>query len=238
MSSQELPKKNSRQVENKQGTLLWWVKTCTSDPESDVVEETIRIKEQPGNKNDLEPSTTIAGRLKATKRQLNPSDQVFVKVSDSLNQPKNFKFPAKTLGSKNPTTKRSFRLFLGSNLTAQNYRDSDHRGSLVTQEEKSTSSQARSWRTGHPPLSWNSQRPLQTNLLKSGRYCNAMHRHKIWARRLQNLREHTGTPIEVFCQWAMWHWASRSGENGFFRVKRTSFAFRFSISSKSTQTEN
>ena len=39
-----------------------------------------------------------------------------------------------------------------------------------------------------------------------------MHRPKIWARWLQNLREHTGTPIEVFYQWAMWHWASRSGE--------------------------
>ena len=58
---------------------------------------------------------------------------------------------------------------------------------------------------------------------------NAMHRHKIWARRLQNLREHTGTPIEVFCQWAMWHWASRVGENvqrifRLFPVKKTTFA--------------
>ena len=57
-----------------------------------------------------------------------------------------------------------------------------------------------------------------------------MHRHKIWARGLQNLRGHEGTPIEVFSQWAMWHWASRSGENvqrrfGFFQVKRTTFAF-------------
>ena len=66
MSSQELPKKKSKQVENKQGTLLSRVKPCTSDPESGVVEETIRSKEQPGN--DLEPSTSIAGRQEATKR--------------------------------------------------------------------------------------------------------------------------------------------------------------------------
>ena len=64
MSLQEPPKKKSRQVENKQGTLLTWVKPCTSDTEPGVVEETIRIKEQPGNKNDLEPSTTIAGKVK------------------------------------------------------------------------------------------------------------------------------------------------------------------------------
>ena len=48
MSSQEPPKKKSKQVENKQGTLLSWVKPCTSDTEPGVVEETIRIKEQPG----------------------------------------------------------------------------------------------------------------------------------------------------------------------------------------------
>ena len=47
MSSQEPPKKKSKQVENKQGTLLSWVKPCTSDTEPGVVEETIRIKEQP-----------------------------------------------------------------------------------------------------------------------------------------------------------------------------------------------
>ena len=43
-----------------------WVKPCISDPEPGVVEETIGIKEQPGNENDLEPSTTIAGRQKET----------------------------------------------------------------------------------------------------------------------------------------------------------------------------
>jgi len=36
------------------------------------------MKEQPGNENDLEPWTTIASRQEATKRQLSPSDQVFV----------------------------------------------------------------------------------------------------------------------------------------------------------------
>ena len=41
------PKKKSKQVENKPGTLLSWVKPCTSDTEPGVVEETIRIKEQP-----------------------------------------------------------------------------------------------------------------------------------------------------------------------------------------------
>ena len=45
MSSQEPPKKKSKQVENKQGTLLSWVKQCTSDTEPGVVEETIRIKD-------------------------------------------------------------------------------------------------------------------------------------------------------------------------------------------------
>ena len=44
MSSQEPPKKKSKQVENKQGTLLSWVKPCTSDTEPGVVEETIRIE--------------------------------------------------------------------------------------------------------------------------------------------------------------------------------------------------
>ena len=76
--------------------------------EPDVVEKTIQIKEQPGNENDLEPSTTIAGRQEATKRQLSPPDQVFVNVSDSPYQPKNFKFPVKTFGSRNPT-RRSFQ---------------------------------------------------------------------------------------------------------------------------------
>ena len=60
-SSQEPQKKKSKEVENKPG----------------VGEETIRIKEQPGNENDLEPSTTIgAGRQEATKRQLSPPDRI------------------------------------------------------------------------------------------------------------------------------------------------------------------
>ena len=72
MSSQEPPKKKSKQVENKQGTLLSWVKPCTSDTEPGVVEETIRIKEQPGNENDLEPSTTIAGKQQNDKEAIQP----------------------------------------------------------------------------------------------------------------------------------------------------------------------
>ena len=83
MSSQEPSKKKSKQVENKQGTLLSWVKPCSSGPEPGVVEETIRIKKQLGNENDLESSTTIAGRQEVTKRHLSPPDQVFVNVSDS-----------------------------------------------------------------------------------------------------------------------------------------------------------
>ena len=67
------------------------MKPCTSDAESGVVEETIRTKEQPGNEKDLEPFTTIAGKLETKKTQLNPLDQVFVNVSDSPYQPKNFK---------------------------------------------------------------------------------------------------------------------------------------------------
>ena len=62
MSSQEPPKKKPKQVENKQGTILSWVRPCTSDTEPGVVEETILIKEQSGNETDLEPSTTIAGK--------------------------------------------------------------------------------------------------------------------------------------------------------------------------------
>ena len=46
MPFQEPPKKKSKQVENKQGILLSWVKPCTSDPEPGVLEETIQIKEQ------------------------------------------------------------------------------------------------------------------------------------------------------------------------------------------------
>ena len=67
MSSQEPPNKKPKQVENKQGTLLSWVKPCTSDTEPGVVEERIRIKEQPRNENDLEPSTTIAGKYALTE---------------------------------------------------------------------------------------------------------------------------------------------------------------------------
>ncbi|KAK2566398.1 hypothetical protein P5673_009904 [Acropora cervicornis] len=49
-----------------------WVKPCTSETEPGVVEETIRTKEQPGNENDLEPST-----------QPSPPNQVSVNVSES-----------------------------------------------------------------------------------------------------------------------------------------------------------
>ena len=47
-------------------TLLLWVKPCTSDAESGVVEETIWTKEQPGHEKDLAPFTTIAGKLETT----------------------------------------------------------------------------------------------------------------------------------------------------------------------------
>ena len=75
------------------------IKQRTSEPEPGVVEETIRIKEQPGNENDLEPSSTKAGRQEATKRQLSPPDQVFVNVSDSPYQPKNFKLNSRQRSS-------------------------------------------------------------------------------------------------------------------------------------------
>ena len=68
-----------------------WVKPRTSDAEYGVVEETIRTNERPGNEKDLEPSTTIAGNLETTKSQLSPPVQVFLNVSDSTYQPKNFK---------------------------------------------------------------------------------------------------------------------------------------------------
>ena len=42
-----------------------------------------------GNENDLEPSTTIAGKQEMTKKQLSSPDQVFVNVSDSPYLPKN-----------------------------------------------------------------------------------------------------------------------------------------------------
>ena len=57
--------------------------------EPGVVEET--IKEQPGNENDLESSTTVTGKLETTNTQRSPPDQVFVNVSDSPQQPKNFR---------------------------------------------------------------------------------------------------------------------------------------------------
>ena len=50
----------------------------------------------------------LSHQRETTKRQLSPPDQVFVNVSDSPYQPKNFKFPTKSFGSKNPT-KRSFQ---------------------------------------------------------------------------------------------------------------------------------
>ena len=57
--------------------------------EPGVVEET--IKEQPGKENDLEPSTTVTGKLETTNTQRSPPDQVFVNVSNSPQQPKNFR---------------------------------------------------------------------------------------------------------------------------------------------------
>ena len=45
-------------------------KTIASDTEPGVVKERIRTKEQPLNENDMEPSTTIAGKLETTKTQL------------------------------------------------------------------------------------------------------------------------------------------------------------------------
>ena len=47
-----------------------WVKPCTSDPEPGVVEETFGIKEQDGNENDLEPSTTMTSKPKAIAWQI------------------------------------------------------------------------------------------------------------------------------------------------------------------------
>ena len=54
--------------------------------EPGVVEET-----QPGNENDLESSTTVTGKLETTNAQRSPPDQVFVNVSESPQQPKNFR---------------------------------------------------------------------------------------------------------------------------------------------------
>ena len=56
-----------------------------------MVEETIRTKQQPRNEKDLDPSTTIAGKMETTRTQLSPPDEVFVNVSDSPLQPKIFK---------------------------------------------------------------------------------------------------------------------------------------------------
>ena len=65
ISSQKPPKKNPNKSKISREH-FFGVKPCTSDPEC-VIEETFRIKEQPGNENDLESSTTIAGRQEATK---------------------------------------------------------------------------------------------------------------------------------------------------------------------------
>ena len=74
MSSQQPPKKKSKQVENKQGTLLSWVKPCTSDTEPGVVEETIRIKEQPESNwlanfpsNDIPNKFSISSKTTQTE---------------------------------------------------------------------------------------------------------------------------------------------------------------------------
>ena len=66
MSSQQPPKKKSKQVENKQGTLLSWVKPCTSDTEPGVVEETIRIKEQL-SANDIPNKFSISSKSTQTE---------------------------------------------------------------------------------------------------------------------------------------------------------------------------
>ena len=69
-----------------------------------IVGKTIRTKEQPGNDNDLEPSTRKAGKLETTKTQLSPPDHVFVNFQIVHTSRK----ISKTFGSKNPT-KRSFQ---------------------------------------------------------------------------------------------------------------------------------
>ena len=69
-----------------------WLKRCNSDKEPGVIEETIRTKEQPGNENDLEPSTTKASKcihlISACQRLLKshvvhsvPNSQVLKKAS-------------------------------------------------------------------------------------------------------------------------------------------------------------
>ena len=83
--------KSCLRCRKQEGNTLSLVKPCTSDIEPGVVDKTIRIKEQPEHENDLEPSTTIAGKLKTTKTQVSPPDQVFVNVSESPYQPKNSK---------------------------------------------------------------------------------------------------------------------------------------------------
>ena len=70
MSSQQPPKTKSKQVENKQGTLLSWVKPCTSDTEPGVVEETIRIKDilgDPGADSGGEGKSKRTGKCGAKK---------------------------------------------------------------------------------------------------------------------------------------------------------------------------
>ena len=70
------------------GKTISWVKPCTSVTGTGVGEETIRINWQPGNENDLEPSTAPAGKLETTQ----PSRPSLCKwLSDSAYQPKNFK---------------------------------------------------------------------------------------------------------------------------------------------------
>ena len=51
--------------------------------EPGLVAQTMQIKEQLGDENDLEPSTIIVGKLETIKTQLSPPDQVIVNVSDS-----------------------------------------------------------------------------------------------------------------------------------------------------------
>ena len=70
MSSQQLPKKKSKQVENKQGTLLSLVKPCTSDTEPGVVEETIRVKEQPESNFLAQHKRKIRDKNKRYCRQM------------------------------------------------------------------------------------------------------------------------------------------------------------------------
>ena len=73
-------------------------KPCKGDTEPGVVDQTIRTKEQPGNEHNLEPSTTIAGKLETAKTKLSPPDQVFVNLLDSPSSRR----ISKAFGIKNP----------------------------------------------------------------------------------------------------------------------------------------